>query len=179
MRPEVVQQLRAIDRERWSEIAAVLESDQPAYEVDWQELPPPDDLAGRLEVMAHVKALLPPDNMENQKENHNVTIENYLRLLLEAGGRRDNLRTFLEFACGRIKETGDPMLARQAFLLWAPAAEIMGWHGLKERLEKSRSRRSCPARWSGFARRTPPSSAAMTRPSATRHWRPPRNGTTA
>lgn len=139
LEPDVVRQLRVIGPERWTDIAEALESDRPAYEVDWQDLPPADDLAGRLEVMGRVKALLPPDNIENQKENHNVTIENYLKLLLEAGGRRDNLRTFLEFARGRIEAADErgPMLASQAFLLWAPAAEIMGWHGLKERLEKT------------------------------------------
>ncbi|HEY8108469.1 MAG TPA: TGS domain-containing protein [Patescibacteria group bacterium] len=139
LRPDALAQLRAIGPERWADIAGALESDRPAYEVDWQELPPTDELAARLEVMGYVKALLPPDNIENQKENHNVTLENYLKLLFEAAGHQDNLRTFLEFARGRIEESGEQgkVLAEQAFLLWAPAAEIMGWHGLKERLEKT------------------------------------------
>ncbi|MDZ4248354.1 MAG: hypothetical protein U1D32_03730 [Patescibacteria group bacterium] len=139
LQSDTVRQLRAIDSDRWAGIAEALESDAPAYEVDWCNLPPAGDLAARLEVMGRVKALLPPDNIETHKENHNVTIENHLKLLFEAAGRQDNLRTFLEFARGRIAEAGDrgPMLAEQGLLLWAPAAEIMGWYGLKERLEKT------------------------------------------
>ncbi len=137
---ETVHALCEITPEQWESFAAALESTEPAYAVDWQDLPPADDLAGRLEVMARVKTIVPVNNAEVQKDVHNVTVENHVKLLLEAAGTRDNLRVFLELAKARLAEPADPaaeLLAKQAFLIWSPAAEVMGWYGLKEKLERA------------------------------------------
>lgn len=136
---ETVRALREMSPEQWESFAAALESTEPAYAVDWQDLPPADDLAARLTVMARVKTIVPVDNIEVQKDVHNVTVENHVKLLLDAAGTRDNLRVFLELGKARLAEPSEPEseLAKQAFLIWSPAAEVMGWYGLKEKLERA------------------------------------------
>ncbi|MDP9211672.1 MAG: TGS domain-containing protein [bacterium] len=140
LEPETARAVEAVDAEQWRGILAALESDRPAYEgVDWQDLPPAEDLAGRLEVMGHVKALVPENNIEIQKQTHNRTIENHIKLLLEAAGNQSNLEAFLELAAARLLESpGSEQtreLAKQAFWIWAPAAEIVGSQRQKETLE--------------------------------------------
>lgn len=139
IRSSMLRAIESVDAGGWQRILTALESDRPAHEgVDWQDLPPAEDLAGRLEVMGHVKALVPENNIEVQKHTHNRTIENHIKLLLEAAGSRSNLEAFLELAHARLAEPSERTedLARQAFWIWAPAAEIIGSQRQKEALEE-------------------------------------------
>ena len=139
LQPETITRLGEITPEQWESIFTALESTEPTYAVDWQDLPPAADLPARLQTMARVKTIVPVDNIEIQKDMHNQTLENHIKLLLEAAGTQDSLRIFLELGKSRLSQFAEesPELANQALQVWAPAAEVMGWYGLKEKLERA------------------------------------------
>jgi guanosine-3',5'-bis(diphosphate) 3'-pyrophosphohydrolase len=88
--------------------------------------------------LASIKAMLPADNSEKQRNQHNITLENYKKLGLEAAEDTETLRIFGEVV--RAKLMNDPqsqVLAWQTLHIWAPAAEVVGLYELKTELEEA------------------------------------------
>jgi guanosine-3',5'-bis(diphosphate) 3'-pyrophosphohydrolase len=119
-------------------LAEVLLDDSPPFDVDWSMPARLLDEDGRLERLARVKALLPADNVIEEKSTHDVTLENYIRLALQAAGDRETLGHFLEAVHRTLEERrpGTELLAQQVFWIWAPAAEIADMHRMKVGLEE-------------------------------------------
>lgn len=121
-----------------STLKDALLSASPLVGVDWK-IPALDmGYEDRLFRLAHVRALLPSGNAIDEKTTHDVTLENYIRLALQAAGDQGNLDRFLS-EVGDVLETADPesaaSLAQQVFWIWAPAAEVAGLYHHKLALE--------------------------------------------
>ncbi len=118
-------------------LSTLLDSRTP-YDVDWQQPICELDESARLLRLARVKALLPPKNATDEKNTHDNTIENYIRLALQAAGTRETLDVFLcHMQNALLIDDVDAakMLAQQVFWIWAPAAEIAGLYNHKTELE--------------------------------------------
>ncbi len=126
-----------LDDDVWRHLADKLADPDSMDAVDWREPPTDTWLETNLDRLASIKAVLPEDNISEQKDQHNITIENHIKLSLEAAQDISSLRVFTEFIRAKlIKGAPDPSLAQQVFWIWAPAAEIAGWHGLRTELEE-------------------------------------------
>ena len=117
-------------------LSTLLDSRTP-FDVDWQQSALQMDEDSRLTRLARVKALLPYSNAIEEKGTHDTTIENYIRLALEAAGTKETLDTFLYHVQNALESglDGTDMLAQQVFWIWAPAAEIAGLYNHKTVLE--------------------------------------------
>lgn len=136
--PEALRIAESLIPEQIERIYSALDSGQRPYEgIDWQNLPAVENVAERLEIMARAKPVLPDNNMAVQKLMHNVTVENHIKLFLEAAGTKDNLEVFFHLVHERMRSDQEyaSAMALEAFRIWAPAAEIAGWHGHKNKLE--------------------------------------------
>lgn len=120
-----------------SELTATLLDDRVPFDVDWRTPASEMDEPVRLLRLARVKAILPADNALEEKTTHDVTLENYLRLALQAAGDRDTLSTFLDHVQVTLVDHPDDakVLAQQVFWIWAPAAEVAGLYQHKTDLE--------------------------------------------
>lgn len=135
--------LREVSREQSSPpvqfVETLLTDLQPFEGVAWKT--PAAELGEeeRLERLARIKALLPPDNAIAEKTTHDVTLENYIRLALHAAGDRATLDTFLSrahFVLENLPADETQSLAQQVFWIWAPAAEVAGLYQHKVALEE-------------------------------------------
>lgn len=120
------------------DILTALEAGLSPLGVDWKK---PADAMDESEVLYRLASLnvrLPEDNIATQKDQHNITLENYIKLALGAAGTDTTLEKFLTLVLYRLDEPDPPPhIAQQAMLIWAPAAEIMGWYRLKRQLEEA------------------------------------------
>lgn len=120
------------------EFTAILLDQTPPFDVDWRQSAFELDETERLLRLARIKALLPPGNAIDEKTTHDVTLENYIRLALQAAGDRQTLDRFCEHVHSvlELRPEGVEQLAQQVFWIWAPAAEIAGLHHHKTALEE-------------------------------------------
>lgn len=131
--------LRAFRIQEWSQIDIALKTACSPVDFDWHMTEDRNvTLLDSLVQLARLKALLPEGNIEKQKDQHNVSLENYTKLALETAANADNLRVFLELIVAQLALAEENIvgLAQQALLIWVPASEIMGWHGIKTELEE-------------------------------------------
>lgn len=107
------------------------------FAVDWST--PASDLSPqeRLLRLASLNADLPPANAVEEHYTHDATLENYIRLALDACGDVKTLNKFLSQLTDVMISNKDEaqFLAQQAFWIWAPAAEIAGLYHQKTALE--------------------------------------------
>lgn len=81
---------------------------------------------------------LPEENPTVHKEQHNRTVENYLRLAVRTAGDRQTLRTFLLHLLEHLQANmDDSRRAADTLMIWAPAAEIASDYDLKTSLENA------------------------------------------
>ena len=137
-RAAAIEAFESIGREDWERIVEALESEASPATADWRDLGSERTPAEVLEQLARVKVAVPGNNQQVHKHHHNRTVENHIKLALEVAGSKPHLETFLEIVKARLESRPGPqqeLLARQALLLWAPAAEIIGDYRTKIDLE--------------------------------------------
>ncbi len=110
-------------------VTAILAGESPLGE-DWRRPAGEMDEMERLLRLARVNALLPTDNAIEQHTTHDATLENYIRLALNAAGDRQTLGTFLDCVQYVMDTYPDDaaFLAQQVLWIWAPAADIAGFY---------------------------------------------------
>ncbi|MEK7620732.1 MAG: hypothetical protein AAB395_00050 [Patescibacteria group bacterium] len=94
-----------------------------------------DEVSYQVEALRGIILDLPENNIDVQKVQHNKTIENYIKLALETAEETTHLEIFLSELILALKNSENHDLARDALLIWAPAAEIAGMGEVKEELE--------------------------------------------
>lgn len=131
MPPEVEQEPLAVD------LDAVLLDESLPFGVDWAQPAAHLSETARIIRLAHLKAILPPNNAIDEGTTHDATLENYIRLALQASGDRDTLDLFLSTVGQCLEKHPDSAqtLAQQVFWIWGPAAEIAGLYDHKTTLE--------------------------------------------
>lgn len=119
------------------QISARLLDELSPIDVDWSVPAAVLSEPERLLRLAGLKAILPPDNAIHEKTSHDATLENYIRLSLDAVGDIETLDTFLSFVWQAMEDNPEEaqLLAQQVFWIWAPAAEIAGQYHHKVALE--------------------------------------------
>lgn len=111
----------------------------PFEAADWHIDPSELDREERVFRLAHIKAILPPDNAVAEKTTHDATLENYIQFALHAAGDRETLRIFLDKALSVLETDPEEAagLAQQVLWIWAPAAEVAGLYQQKVQLEEA------------------------------------------
>lgn len=119
------------------QISARLLDEVPPFDIDWSVPASSLSESERLLRLAGLKAILPPDNAIHEKTSHDATLENYIRLSLDAAGNVKTLDRFFGFVWQAMEDNPDEaqLLAQQVFWIWAPAAEIAGQYHHKIALE--------------------------------------------
>lgn len=119
-------------------LVEVLLDPTPPFDVDWRVSARLLDEDSRLIRLARVKALLPADNAMEHHSTHDATLENYIRLALQATGDRETLSRFLETVMHTLdsERPDTELLAQQIFWIWGPVADIAGLHRMKVDLEE-------------------------------------------
>ena len=113
----------------------LLDTELP-FGVDWTARASELSMNDRLLRLARLKAILPAGNAANEKNTHDVTLENYIRLALDAAGDTETLDLFLSHLSEVLERNPKAQtLAQQVFWIWGPAAEIAGMYQHKEDLE--------------------------------------------
>ncbi len=129
----------------WAKVTVAFDNPPPVSSIDWG-IPTADlELQDRLVRLVSIHADLPPNNAVRQKDQHNITLENYKKLALVAAGDVTTLNIFLEILKARL-ESGEshPKLSAAVFDIWAETAEIIGRHDIKTDLEELAFEQSMP-----------------------------------
>ena len=106
--------------------------------VEWAVALADESMEARVELLSRIKVSVPDDNIEARKDQHNISIENHMKLALEAAGNLSNLRVFSEIVLAKLQQPDcDQELAQQTLLIWGPLAEIAGWGDTKRELEEA------------------------------------------
>ncbi len=94
-----------------------------------------EERLARQDELSSITLELPPDNPEIQKVQHNKTIENYIKLVLETAEQTERLKAFCNQLTAKLQVTKDKKLAKDCLLIWAPAAEVAGLYQEKQVIE--------------------------------------------
>lgn len=139
-RSVTIERFEAISLQEWERVLENLDSERSSAFADWRELDPARPLSQVMQQLASVRVSVPGENAETLRETHNRTIENHIKLALRVAGSRENLGHFLQLVQARLDSRPDEAqrrLAKQTLLIWAPAAEIADFDGIKRSLEEA------------------------------------------
>jgi guanosine-3',5'-bis(diphosphate) 3'-pyrophosphohydrolase len=131
--------VEGLSNEYWHELIDTIEDPDSLDNItgdNWAASHAEQGTEAALMRVASVKALPPDEDIKKYK--HGVSIENSMKLALEAAGDMPSLRIFGEVLRAKlIAGKPDRLAAQQALLVWAPVAEIAGWHELRTELEEA------------------------------------------
>lgn len=121
------------------ELTTTLLDNTEPFGVDWKKPTLQLEESERLLRLARLKAILPPGNAVDEKTTHDATLENYIRLALDAAGDTNTIEKFLGHVQHTLETYPDEAqeLAQQVFWIWSPVAEIAGMYNHKNNLEES------------------------------------------
>jgi guanosine-3',5'-bis(diphosphate) 3'-pyrophosphohydrolase len=131
--------VQGLSDEYWQELVDTIEDPDSLDNItgdNWAASHAEQGTEAALRRVASVKALPPDEDIKKYK--HGVSIENHMKLALEAASDMPSLRIFGEvLRANLLAGKPDRLVAQQALLVWAPVAEIAGWHELRTELEEA------------------------------------------
>lgn len=137
--PEQLEAVLGLSDQAWQEVVGIIDDPDSIDNItgdNWEASHAEQGTEASLRRLASVKAILPEDDIKKYK--HGVSVENHMKLALEAAGDMPGLRVFGEVLRAKLINDGeDKALAQQALLVWAPVIEIAGWHELRTEIEEA------------------------------------------
>ena len=136
--PSQLEMVQGLTDECWRELVDTIDDPDSMDNItgdNWATSHAEPGTEPALRRLASIKAMPPEEDIKHYK--HGVSVENHMKLALEAAGDMDSLRVFGEILRAKLMSGGDKVLAQQALLVWAPVAEVAGWHELRTELEEA------------------------------------------
>lgn len=136
--PQQLEAVLGLTDQAWQEVVGIIDDPDSMDNItgdNWEASHAEEGTEASLKRLASIKAVLPADDIKQYK--HGISIENHMKLALEAAGDMPGLRVFGEVLRAKLINGDSELLAQQALLIWAPVMEIAGWHELRTEIEEA------------------------------------------